>query len=339
MKMRSVFAKAPFQFDVREIDVPRMGVHDVLVRVKACGLCGTDVRTAALAEEFEPIGHEVAGVVEAVGAAVENVKPGDSVCLESGTFDRFSDLSRNGRVDLDKTGRSMFNSGVGTMGFAEKMVVPSACCVKFDGLSFAEAALIEPLGVAYDLLKVAGVELGDDVLVYGIGPIGLFALRLARLLGARRIYAVNRSGRDARDKLALKWGANEVLHTDKCDLSEYPFARGGVDRILMTATPDAMPAAMKLMNVGGIMGFIGIGVNETRFVTFDMRHFHDEKLQIRASNAVPALFFPACLELLKSGMVDMKAMISHKIRLDRFAEDVAAYNSDRAGALKAVMEL
>lgn len=292
------------------------------------------------AEDFTAIGHEVAGAVERVGSAVTNVAPGQDVCVESGTFDRFSDRSRNGKVELDKTGRSMFNSGVGTMGFAEYMAVPCETCVGFEGLTYAQAALIEPLGVAYDLVKVTGIELGDDVLVYGIGPIGLFALRLARLAGARRIFAVNRSGRDARDRLALAWGADEVLHSDKIDLAGYPFLRGGVDRILMTATPDAMPGAMGLLNVGGVMGFIGIGTSGAkRFVTFDMYRFHEDKLQIRASNAVPALYFPACIDLCRSGMVDMGAMISHSLRFESFGRDVKAYVDDRRGALKAVMEL
>ncbi len=338
--MKSVFVRKPLDFQVREIPVPRLGPFDVLVRIRACGLCGTDVRTAMEAEEYQPIGHEVAGVVEAVGAAVGNVKPGQDVCVESGTFDRFSSRSRNGRVDLDKTGRSMFNAGSGSMGFAEYMAVPCETCVPFEGLTYAEAALIEPLGVAYDLVKVTGIELGDDVLVYGIGPIGLFALRLARLAGARRIIAVNHAGRDARDGLARAWGTDEVVHSDETDLAVYPFPRGGVDKILMTAAPDAMPSAMNLMNVGGVMGFIGIGTSgEKRFVTFDMYRFHDDKLQIRASNAVPALYFPAAVDLVKAGMVDMRAMISHGLSFEGFGRDVRAYLDDRRGALKAVLEL
>ena len=339
--MKSVFVKKPFQFDVREIPIPPLGPHDVQVRVKACGLCGTDVRQAAIGESFAPFGHEVAGIVEAIGSAVENVRPGDDVCLESGTFDRFSDLSRNGKVDLDMTGRSMFNDGIETMGFAEHMVVPCECCVKFSGLTYAQASLIEPLGVAYDLWKVTGVELGEDVLVYGLGPIGLFALRLARLNGARRIYAVNRSGRDARDALALAWGADAVIHPDETPLTREMFEKGGVDKVFMTASPAVMPDTMALMNTGGVMGFIGIGSDELgdRRIAFDMRFFHDQKLQIRASNAVPALYFPACLALCNAGMIDMQAMISHKIRLDHFAADVRAYLDDRKDALKAVMEL
>jgi threonine dehydrogenase-like Zn-dependent dehydrogenase len=338
--MKSVFVRKPLDFQVREIPVPPVGPFDVLVKVKACGLCGTDVRTAMESEDWQSVGHEVAGVVEAVGSAVVNVAPGQDVCLESGTFDRFSSRARDGRVELDKTGRSMFNSGVGTMGFAEFMVVPCETCVPFSGLSYAEAALIEPLGVAYDLVKVTGIELGDDVLVYGIGPIGLFALRLARLAGARRVFAVNHSGRDARDALAVAWGADGVLHSDKAEIAKASFPAGGVDKILMTATPDAMPAAMELLNVGGVMGFIGIGTSGAkRFVTFDMYRFHEDKLQIRASNAVPALYFPACIELCKSGMVDMKAMISHSLHFDSFGRDVLAYVDDRRGALKAVMEL
>lgn len=73
--MKSVFVKKPFQFDVREIPIPPLGPHDVQVRVKACGLCGTDVRQAAIGESFAPFGHEVAGIVEAIGSAVENVRP------------------------------------------------------------------------------------------------------------------------------------------------------------------------------------------------------------------------------------------------------------------------
>ena len=338
--MKSVFVRRPLDFQVREISVPPVGPYDVQVRVKACGLCGTDVRIAMESEDYQPIGHEVAGVVEAVGSAVMNVKPGQDVCLESGTFDRFSSRSRDGKVALDKTGRSMFNSGVGTMGFAEFMVVPCETCVPFSGLRYAEAALIEPMGVAYDLVKVTGIELGDDVLVYGIGPIGLFALRLARLAGARRVFAVNHVGRDTRDALAVAWGADGVLHSGNAEITKADFPGGGVDKILMTATPDAMPAAMDLLNVGGVMGFIGIGTSgPKRFVTFDMLRFHEDKLQIRASNAVPALYFPACIEMCKSGMVDMKAMISHSLRFDSFGRDVQAYVDDRRGALKAVMEL
>ncbi len=335
--MKAILVKKPYDFKLVKTRIPDCGAHDVLVQVKACGLCGTDLRTAASADEYTPIGHEVAGIVHSVGPGVLNVSPGQDVCLESGTFDRFSSLSRNAQVDKDMTGRSMFNSGITTMGFAEYILVPCESCVPFSGLSYAEASLTEPMGVAYDLLKVTGLELGEDVLVYGIGPIGLFALRLARLMGARRIFAANTSGRDARDRLAKAWGADEVIHPDTTDLCRFPFPKGGVDRILMTAPPGVMPDALKLLNAGGVMGFIGIGADEARYARFDMRLFHDRKLQIRASNAVPALYFPACLDLCVSGMVDMKAMISHTLGLDSFAGDVAKYMKDRQNALKAVM--
>ena len=339
--MKTVYVKKPFQFEVRELPIPEVGPFDVQIKVKACGLCGSDLREAAISKEFQPLGHEVAGIVEKVGSAVVNVKPGDQVCLESGTFNRFNDAARNGRVDLEITGRSLFTNGLPTRGFAEHIVVPCETCVKFDGLTFAEASLIEPMGVAYDLWKTTGIELGDDVLVYGIGPIGLFALRLARLNGARKIYAVNHSGRDARDKLALEWGADAVIHNDETPLQRGMFARRGVDKVLMTASPSAMPSAMEVMRLGAVMGFIGIGTEEMgdRYVTFDMARFHFAKQQIRASNALPALYFPACIDLCKSGMVDMKAMISHHLRLDHFQEDVMAFVNDKAGALKAVMEL
>ncbi len=166
----------------------------------------------------------------------------------------------------------------------------------------------------------------------------MFALRLARLSGARKIYGITRSGRDARDRLALAWGADAVIHSDQVDLSQYPFAKGGVEKMLMTATPDAMPDAMKLLNVGGVMGFIGIGTGDRQFATFDMRHFHDNKLQIR--QATPCRHYTSCLSgSLHIGMLDMAAMISHTLHMDTFQKDVQAYLNDHANALKAVMIL
>ncbi len=296
-------------------------------------MCGSDLHTARVAAEFMPLGHEVAGVVEQIGPYVTNVKPGDRVVLESGSYDRFSDLSRDGKYDLDNNGRHFFNTqqyGNG-MGFAEYLIAADEVCVPYEGLSLAAAAMIEPMGVGFDLVKVSDIGLGDSVMVVGIGTIGLCALRLARLRGASRIIAVSTPGRDRRDSVAKAYGADEVVCWGE-DLSGFR-----VDRILCTTPPYVMPELMKNLNIGGIMSYIGEGDREERFVTFDMNYWHGRKLQLRASYAAPALYFPACIRLVCSGRIDLDLLHTHNLRLEHFKEDFDFYLQDRENAIKAVM--
>ncbi len=331
--MKAIYTKGKYQFELRDIALRRLERNEALIRVEACGLCGSDLHTARVAAEFMPLGHEVAGVVEQIGPYVTNVKPGDRVVLESGSYDRFSDLSRDGKYDLDNNGRHFFNTqqyGNG-MGFAEYLIAADEVCVPYEGLSLAAAAMIEPMGVGFDLVKVSDIGLGDSVMVVGIGTIGLCALRLARLRGASRIIAVSTPGRDRRDSVAKAYGADEVVCWGE-DLSGFR-----VDRILCTTPPYVMPELMKNLNIGGIMSYIGEGDREERFVTFDMNYWHGRKLQLRASYAAPALYFPACIRLVCSGRIDLDLLHTHNLRLEHFKEDFDFYLQDRENAIKAVM--
>lgn len=248
--MKSAYVKSPYQFEIRDNVLRDIGPDEVLVEIKACGICGSDMHAAySQAPDWVPFGHEVAGIVNKVGHHVENVKVGDRVVLESSTFCRYCSNCRNGRVDLCHTGpNGMVNSDYG--GFGEYMIAAKEQVVDIGGISFEEAALIEPLGVAFDLLYTADIKLNDDILVVGLGPIGLMALKLAKLSGARNVYAAARSTAEKRIQTALKFGASAVIHTDKVNLEEYHFARGGVDKVLVTAPPKTIPSALKTLNYG-----------------------------------------------------------------------------------------
>lgn len=340
--MKAAYLKAPRQFEVREVELRPIAEDEVIVDVKACGYCGHDNILASYhAVEWEPFGHEFAGVVSQVGSRVRGLKAGDRVCIETNMFDPLSDCARNGRPDLDTAplGSSFMNLDAGCrggMGFAEQVIVPGDLCVKFEGLSFEEACMIEPLGVAYDIVKTADIGLNDDVLVFGCGPIGLMAMKLARASGARRIYAAQHAGSRARCELARRYGADEVIFTDQTRLEDYAFERGGVDRVLMTVPPKFMGEALAVMNPGGILSFAGISYNEPT-VCFDSNKVHLDKLQIRGSNAIPALYFPMCIDMVRAGIVELLPLISHRMRLETLPEDLARYYAERETAVKAVM--
>ncbi|AZN41700.1 zinc-dependent alcohol dehydrogenase [Paenibacillus albus] len=337
MRTKAWYAKAPFQFELREDVLGEISEDEVLIQVKACGICGTDMTSVkSAATNWEAIGHEIAGVIVRKGARVDHVSIGSSVTLETSTFCRECDLCRDGRYDLCNKGPSFWGRNF-SMGFSEYIVAPKEVVVPYEGLSFAVASLVEPLGVAMDLIETVDVRLGDDVLVLGLGPIGLMALRLAKLRGARKIYAAARSHSVKRIETALAFGADEIIYTDKTPLESLPFDRGGVDRILVSAPPVVIPEAFKAARAGGVIGFIGIEYGAGANITFDANEFHFKKLQLRASHASPALYFPKCIDLLKSGAVDGDALISHTFSLDAFPDAVKSLHEDRGSAIKMVM--
>ena len=217
--MRVVYVKSPFQFEIREVPLPEPGEGYVLLDVRACAVCGTDMHTAATdADHFQSFGHEIAGVVVKNGPGCKRFREGDQVIIESGTFCHVCENCRNGRPDLCTNGISIIDD-VEISGYADYMLVPEQAMVPFEGLSFAEAALAEPLGVAMDLFYTTGIELNDDVAVIGLGPIGLMTIALAKAAGARNVYAIQRNGKSkARIELAKKLGATDVILTSETDL-------------------------------------------------------------------------------------------------------------------------
>ncbi|PWJ46450.1 zinc-dependent alcohol dehydrogenase [Faecalicatena contorta] len=335
--MRVVYVKSPFQFDIRETEIPEPGENQVLLDVRACAVCGTDMHTAESdADIFQSFGHEIAGVVVKNGPGSNRFRQGDKVVIESGTFCHVCENCRNGRPDLCTNGLSILED-VEISGYADYMLVPEQAMVAFDGLDFKEAALAEPLGVALDLFYTTGIEVNDDVAVVGLGPIGLMAIALAKAAGARNIYAIQGSGRSkARIELAKKLGATDVILTSETELARYTFPRGGVNKIMITAAPAVIPDMMKIAAYGGIIGFLGIDLQHGD-ITFNANDFHFRKLQLRASYAVPALWFPRALDLLKSKVVDPEDFITQTFPLEEIETYFTKQKNDSSDVIKMVM--
>jgi L-iditol 2-dehydrogenase len=335
--MRVAYVKAPFMIELREEEYRPLRSNEILVAVRACGICGTDLQTAATeAKEFTTFGHEVAGIVRETGASVTNVTPGSRVALESSAFCRDCRDCRNGQPDLCKQVIT-YQWGQDPMGFADCIIAPAELAVPIGDMPFDQATLLEPMGVAMDLVRAAEIKPNDDVLVAGLGPIGLMALRLAVLAGARTVYGAELSDAARRIELAKGYGAHKIILTDQTQLAEVKTPYGGFDKILVTAPPRVIPDTFKIANLGGIVAFLGIQYGPGADITFDANDFHFKKLQLRASYASPALYFPRCIDMLRSGAVDAAPLISHRFPLDGLAGAMTALRDDRAAAVKMVM--
>lgn len=325
--MRAAFKKSPNDVIIRDVEIEEPGELEILLKVMSCGVCGGDLDSS---EEYQPFGHEIAGVVEKVGRCVNNVKIGDHVVIESGSFCGICDNCRNGRVDLCQ------NIGVGSFsGFAEYVIVLAKNAVLMDGITFKQAGIIEPLGVALDLVYTADIKLNDHVLIIGAGSIGLMALKLAKAMGAGKIYIAQPSRSLRKIQLAKALGADEIIDTDQQNIEDFPFSKGGFDKILITAPPKLIPAALKVANFGAVISYIGFSKDSE--ITFDANLFHVKKLQLRASFAAPGIYFPTAIDMVKSGIIDTELFISHTFTLDGISQMMKVIANDRATVIKCVM--
>lgn len=316
--MKTAYVKAPFRVEFRDVPIRDLKDNELLIRVEICGVCGSDIHSArSQAVRWEPFGHEVVGIVEKIGRIVTNVKIGDRVVLESSTFCRNCDDCRNGNIHLCKSGpNNFFTEDPG--GFSEYLIAVMEQAIPLsNGISSRNAALVEPMGVAMDLYSVADIGLNDDVLVVGLGSIGLMALRMAKLAGARNLYAADVSTASRRFEVAQQFGATEIIHSDQVPIDTFSFPRGGVDRVLITAPPRLIPPALKTLRFGGIAAYLGFGYGSGKDITLDANEFHMKRLQLRASYAAPALYFPRCLDLIRSGAMDCEPLITDVYPLDQ----------------------
>lgn len=338
--MKALCLKAPYQFKLIDVELREPREDEVRIEIMACGFCGHDnILAKYWARDWELFGHEFSGRIVARGSRARRFEIGDRVCIQTSTFNPYSPASLNGRVDLDESVIDYMAPAYEkqSMGFSEAVIVPECLCVPIGQLSYEEASFVEPLGVAADLIRTADIHLNDDVLFLGTGPIGLMALQMARKQGARRIYVAELSSAQARCEVARRYGADEIIYTDKEELTRERFPRGGVNRVLLTAPPKLIDLATQLSCPGGIVAFLGIAYGDGARATFDSNIVHLRKLQIRGSNAIPALYFPECIEMMEAGLVSVHELISHRFTLEHAVQALTAYASEPARALKAVM--
>ncbi|MFD0716564.1 zinc-binding dehydrogenase [Paenibacillus sp. GCM10027626] len=335
MQIRSAFLKSPWNCSLRTIDLPDYVPDEhVLIRVEACGICGTDLSNAEdKLGDWQPFGHEIAGVIERLGEHCPGLNVGDRVVLESSSYCGRCDICRSGRVDLCNKAPQFWMAGP-SMGFADYLFAPACCVVRYDGLTPEAASLAEPAGVAYDMVKTADIQHGNRVCLIGPGPIGLMAIPMALRSGADQVVCIGRSSTRPRLEAAAQLGAKPVA----CDrpLTEYPELQQQFDRILLTAPVQVIPEALSLLAYGGILAYIGIG-SGSGMISFDANDFHFRKLQLRASFASPALYYPIVLKMLKNGTIPADLIISHRLPLSGIEEAMTMCREEKAKTIKVVI--
>jgi len=302
--------------DYRDVPEPEMRPDEVLVEVKACGICGSDVHgmDGSSGRRIPPIimGHEAAGVIARTGDEVSGWKVGDRVTFDSMISCGTCRFCRRGRINLCDRRRVL---GVSCDEFrregalAEYTAVPQSILFALpEGLSFEHAAMTEPLSVAIHAVERVPIHLNDTALVVGTGMIGLLVVQVLRAAGCGRILAVDIQ--PERLRLACRLGADEGFSPNEVDVAAEVLRRTdgrGAD-VVFEAIGFRETVAMAVASVrkGGSVGLVG---NLTPQVDLPLQAAVTRELTLFGSCASSGEY-PACLDMIARGTIDVDALIS-----------------------------
>jgi 2-desacetyl-2-hydroxyethyl bacteriochlorophyllide A dehydrogenase len=319
--MKALVHTEPYKFEFKDVPQPKPGDEEILVRVKAVGICGSDVHgyTGKTGRRIPPIimGHEASGVVEAVGKKAQNVAVGDRITFDSTVYCNQCQWCRVGRVNLCDNRQVL---GVSIPAFrrdgclAEYVVMPWWIAYKLpDAVSFEEAALVEPAAVSMHAARITPIDVNDLVAVVGAGPIGLFAIQAVKVKGAGKVIAFD--VREERLTLARQLGADITINPSAGDIGEKlkrAVGRPDVDAVLdAVGIPPAFDLAFKIVKRGGHLTLIG---NVTPQITMNWQDLIMRELNIHGSFAI-ANEYRTVLDLIAQGRIQAKPLISKTLPL------------------------
>jgi len=314
--VKALVLKAYGHLQVEDVPAPAVGPRDVLVRVMACGICGSDVHglDGSTGRRIPPLvmGHEAAGVVEKKGAEVGSFREGDRVTFDSTIYNPDSFFSRRGQVNLCDDRRVLGVSCADYRrdgAFAELVSVPAHIVYAMPaGMTFEQAALVEPVSVAVHARNLTPIAEGDTAVVFGTGLIGLMTVQVIRHRGIRRIVAVDVE--DERLALAREMGAQETVNSKTVDVAAAVRAltegRGADVAFEAVGIEPTVRGAIAAVRKGGTVTLIG---NLAPDVSLPLQSVVTRQIRLQGSCASSGEY-PECLELIASGKVNVDRFVS-----------------------------
>jgi L-iditol 2-dehydrogenase len=314
--MNALLLKEYMNLEVVQMPTPEIGPGDVLVRVRACGICGSDVHglDGKTGRRIPPLvmGHEAAGEVVESGASVHDLRPGDRVTFDSTVYCSQCFHCTRGEVNLCDN-REVLGVSPGPYrrhgAFAEYVAVPRRIVYRLpDNLSYEQAALIEAVSVAVHAVNITPVRLGDSAVVVGSGMIGLLTIQAVRLAGCSRIVAVDPD--DSRLELARQLGATATVNPKAVEavaaIHELTGGRGADVVLECVGATDPVRTAIAAARKGGAVTLVG---NVAPDVNFPLQSVVSRQIRVQGSCASNGEY-PACIELMSTGAIRVDTCIS-----------------------------
>jgi len=323
--LKAVVIYGPHDLRVEEVSKPDPGPGEVVCKVAAVGICGTDteildgtmvyLHMGMLSYPWTP-GHEWSGVVESVGAGVTSLKPGDRVTGECSIPCGVCEGCRRGDYHLCETRTEVGLTGRYRGAFAEYILMPASACIKVpDGVSLREAAMTEPAGVSVHAIDLANVRPGEKVAVLGDGTIGQLAAQVARAAGAAPVVMLG--SREHRMNIAKRVGLERVVnYHDTNPVEQMLSALGGkADHVIeATGNPAVMDFIPNVVRMGGHV--VVVSFFPSNQVTFNFNNFIANEIQVLTMIA-GVNRFPRVLSLMNAKLLNVLPLQSEYYTLEQ----------------------
>ena len=339
--MKAAVVKDNSTIKITHIENPELGPNDILVQMSACGICGSDVEKVfgKYGQPSMKLGHEPAGTIIKIGSQVENFTVGDRVFTHHhvACYSKTCHECSHGNETMCE---KYYQSNLNPCGLADEYVVPE-WNVKHGGvlkipdeMSFEEAAMIEPLACCLRAWKKFNYQKNDTAVILGVGPTGIMHALLARSVGFSKIFCSDLN--DFRLDFAKKLGF-EAVRSNESSEKILQSTIGGVDvAIVATGNLNAFDSAINLVRKGGTIVMFGVPSKDAS-IDINMSNVYSKEITITTTYAASDTDTKNALELIASGTIDVKSLITHKYTLE---DSQKAFEHAKTGdnAMKIIIE-
>ena len=334
--MKAAVFDSPGKVRVAEVPDPIVGPEDVLIAVKASGICGTDLHIyeGDFIADYPLIpGHEFAGEVIEIGADVQNFKPGDRVAVDPGVFCRKCSFCMENRENFCANFKAYGVHFSG--GFAEMSAVKEENVCHIHGLSYLEGAMVEPIGCGIHGIRQVGIDLGDHVLIFGCGPIGSILMQLCKNSGAATLTVVDVM--EGKLHLAKKLGATNALLADADLPAKLKELRPEGFQVVIDATgsPAVVQSMFDYVRDRCRLLFFGVCPSKAK-IQISPYDVYKRELKIYGTFALLHTAAPA-IEMIREKKVNAEALVSHRLPLDDFMTGLDMM-LEKSGSMKIIVE-
>lgn len=336
--MKALLITAAGATALTDIPAPAVAAGQVKIRVHRVGLCGSDLSTYRGQNAMAPFpripGHEIGGEIIELGEGVTRCAPGDRVVVLPYTECCSCAACRNGRVNACEHNQTLGVQRDGAL--CASIVVPESKVIVCNSLGYEHLALVEPLAVGMHVARRAGIDVGERVVVFGCGVIGLGAIAAAAGMGGR-VIAVDIDNR--KKDIALACGADEFFNSRERDIAELAALDGGRGPAVVieaAGVAETYRAAIEVVAFTGRVAYVGYAKKE---VSYDTSLFVKKELNIMGARNATMRDFEAVLSLLEQGRYPLDRLITGRYPLQDAGKALEAWSSDPGGVVKSLIEV
>jgi L-iditol 2-dehydrogenase len=342
--MKSMMLTAPKRLEIQDSPIPEHGENEVLIRVKACGICGSDVHgfDGSSGRRIPPLimGHEAAGIIESCGSGVTGFAIGDRVTFDSTVYCGECDYCKKGQVNLCDH-RMVLGVSCGEYrrhgAFAEFVTAPAHILYQLPaGFPFEHAAMIEAVSVAVHAVGRITIVPVDTCLVVGAGMIGLLVVQALRAAGCQGVIAVDID--EGRLELARRLGATDTINSKDKDVEEEVLAqtqgRGVTSSFEVVGATPTVQTAINTVKKGGSVVLVG---NLAPEVDLPLQAVVTRELSLFGTCA-SAGEYPQCIELMSNGSIQVDPLISATVSLEEGPSWFERLYKREPGLMKVILQ-